>query len=52
MKTENKVIKDGNIRNIYILKKITVINVIRIKIEYLGILEIYSSIKKKKIIKQ
>ena len=34
MKTENKVIKDGNIRNIYILKKITVINVIRIKIEY------------------
>ena len=52
MKTENKVIKDGNIRNIYILKKITVINVIRIKIEYLEILEIYSSIKKKKIIKQ
>ena len=40
MKTENKVIKDGNIRNIYILKKITVINVIRIKIEYLEILEI------------
>ena len=52
MKTENKEIKDGNIRNIYILKKITVINVIRIKIEYLEILEIYSSIKKKKIIKQ
>ena len=52
MKTENRVIKDGNIRNIYILKKITVINVIRIKIEYLEILEIYSSIKKKKIIKQ
>ena len=52
MKTENKVIKDGNIRNIYILKKKKVINVIRIKIEYLEILEIYSSIKKKKIIKQ